>query len=298
MTMDQEPPLAWVQAYGKNIQSQHGEDGIIDELFKRIGNANKWCVEFGALNGTHHSNSWHAVMEEGYSGVLIEADPTYFEKLQQVYKDTPRAYCMNEFVEFEGSKRLDALLARTPIPKDFDLLSIDIDGNDYHVWDSLTEYRPRAVLIEFNPTIPNDISFVQPRDMSVQQGSSLLALQELGKAKGYRLAAVVGVNGFFVLEELFSKLGLAPATLDEMYPDTMYHTRLFQLYDGTLVLDGYQELLWRHQPLRQEDVQALPAHKRKYLSGVSSGGFMRTFKYYARKFPLYSAVQRVRKNMK
>ncbi|HEV8666996.1 MAG TPA: hypothetical protein VN665_04110, partial [Candidatus Paceibacterota bacterium] len=149
--MDQEPPLAWVQAYGKNIQSQHGEDGIIDELFKRIGNANKWCVEFGALNGTHHSNSWHAVMEEGYSGVLIEADPTYFEKLQQVYKDTPRAYCMNEFVEFEGSKRLDALLARTPIPKDFDLLSIDIDGNDYHVWDSLTEYRPRAVLIEFNP---------------------------------------------------------------------------------------------------------------------------------------------------
>jgi hypothetical protein len=264
------------------------------EVFKRVGVSTKWFVEFGALNGTHHSNTWNLIMNEGWSGVLIEADPTYFEKLQEVYKKIPRAVCINEFVEFEGEHSLDAILARTPIPKEFDLVSIDIDGNDYHVWHSLAAYRPRVVVIEFNPTIPNDIVFIQPRDMRVQQGSSLRALLELGIAKGYTLACVIGVNAVFVLNELYAKLNLSTATLDEMHTDTHYYTRLFQLYDGTIVLDGYKELLWRHMPISPEAIQALPKSKRVYQSGVSSKSIVRTFKFYMRKSPAYSWLMKVR----
>ncbi len=269
--------------YKKDVKSQHGEDGIITEIFRRMGAESKWCVEFGALNGTHHSNTWNLIMQEGWSGVLIEADPTYAEKLKEVYKDTPRAHCFNEFVKFEGEHSLDSILARTPIPRDFDLLSVDIDGNDYHIWDSLSQYNPRVVVIEFNPTIPNDISFIQPQDMSVQQGSSLKALAELGAKKGYRLAAVTGVNAFFILDELFPSLGIKESPLDELNAGTSYYTRLFQLYDGTLVLEGNKQLLWHNLPIRQEDIQVLPAYARTYPSGVSSKWIVRTIKYYVRK---------------
>lgn len=281
--------------YAKDIKSQHGEDGIIAEMFHRMGAQNKWCVEFGALNGTHHSNTWNLIIKEGWSGVLIEADPTYAEKLQEVYKHTPRAHCFNEFVEFEGEHSLDSILARTPIPQDFDLLSIDIDGNDYHIWDSLTRYHPRAVIIEFNPTIPNDVSFIQPRERAVQQGSSLYALAELGRKKGYRLVAVAGVNAFFILEELFPKLGIPDQSIDEIYIDTSFYTRLFQLYDGTLIVEGNKQLLWHKLPIRQEDIQILPARRRTYPAGVSSYGAMRSLKYYVRKLPVYATVQKIRK---
>ncbi len=283
-----------LEEHKKNVMSQHGEDGIIEEIFRRVGTANTWCVEFGALNGTHHSNTWNLIMQEGWSGVLIEADPTYAEKLHEVYKDTPRAHCFNEFVEFDGEHSLDSILARTQAPRDFDLLSVDIDGNDYHVWDSLSRYRPRVVVIEFNPTIPNDVSFIQPRDLSVQQGSSLRALAELGAKKGYHLAIATGVNAFFVLEDLFPALGIKDSSLDELNPDTSYYTRLFQLYDGTLVLDGYKELLWHHRPLCDEDFQVIPARKRRYPSGVSPGSFMRKFKYWVRKSPLYPLIRKIR----
>ena len=63
--------------YRKNIHSQNGEDGVIDEIFKRINLASlsheKWCVEFGAWDGKHYSNTFHLV-EQGWNAVYIEGD--------------------------------------------------------------------------------------------------------------------------------------------------------------------------------------------------------------------------------
>ena len=106
--------------------------------------------------------------------------------------------CVNAFTSFEGPQSLDNIFARTQLPKEFDLFSLDIDGNEYHLWDSLTHYRPRVMLVEFNPTIPNDVAFIQPRDMSVFQGSSLMAFVELGKRKGYELIAANETNAFCI----------------------------------------------------------------------------------------------------
>ncbi len=279
----------------KNVTSEHGEDGIIEKIFKILGEESRWCVDLGALNGVHGSNVWHLIKERDWLGVLIEADQTYFEKLQQEYAGVERAHCVNAFVSFDGEDSLDKIFARTPLPKTFDLFSLDIDGNEYHLWDSLTTYRPRVMVVEFNPTIPNDVVFIQPRDMSVFQGSSLRALVELGKRKGYELVATNEVNAFFVLSELFPKFGIVDNSIDALRTDHQYETRLFQLYDGTLCISGYDRLFWHNLPLDVEKIQVLPRRERVYPAMISSNPFVRAVKYVARKLSFYSFVQRLRK---
>lgn len=281
-------------SYARDVTSQHGEDGVIERIFAIIGEGKKWCVELGALNGTHDSNVWHLVKEKGWSGVLIEADRTYFERLQKEYADTPRAHGINAFVSFEGQQSLDSIFARTPLPKDFDLFSLDIDGNEYHLWESLAAYRPRVMVVEFNQTIPNDVTFIQPRDMKVFQGTSLRAFVELGKRKGYELVAANEVNAFFVLQELFPKFGIADNSIDALHTDRQYQTKLYQLYDGTLLISGYDKLLWHKLPIDIEKLQVLPPHKRRYPAHIDESGRLRAFKYWARRLPIYPLVQRVR----
>jgi len=284
-----------LRAYSHNVKSSDGEDGIIQHIFEVLGPRNRWCVELGALNGTHDSNSWNLINNEGWSAVLIEADPTYFEKVAALYQHTPTVHTVQAFISFEGAHTLDAVLSRTLIPRDFDLLVLDIDGNDYHLWDSLQVYRPRVVCVEFNPTIPNDISFVQPRDMDVQQGSSLKAIADMAREKGYRLIATVDANAFFVVAEEFAAFSLPDDSLDFLHPTSPFYTRVYQLYDGTLVLDGYKTLFWHKIPIDEERLQTLPRHKRRYHARIASTQTIRHLKYYLRKVPLYSLAQRCKK---
>jgi len=268
---------------------------VIKRIFEIIGAESHSCVELGALNGTHGSNVWQLVKNEGWSAVFIEADQTYFEKLQKEFIDRPSAGCINAFVSFEGSQSLDNIFARTQLPKNFDFFSLDIDGNEYHLWDSLTDYRPRVILVEFNPTIPNDVAFIQPRDMKVFQGSSLRSFIELGKQKEYELVAANEVNAFFVQKELFSKFGIADNSIDALHTDHRYETKLFQLYDGTLKIAGNTRLIWHNLPIDEEKLQVLSKRKRIYPAMISSSPVVRAMKYMARKLPFYRFVQRLRK---
>jgi hypothetical protein len=92
---------------------------------------------------------------------MLEADPLRFGELQRRYLSNPNVFCINELVTFEGERCLDSLLMSTPLPEIFDLMSIDVDGNDYHVWDTLHCFKPRVVVIEYNPTIPSSVVFIQ-----------------------------------------------------------------------------------------------------------------------------------------
>lgn len=289
------PMSKTIGKYARNERSQHGEDGIIERIFELAEVNNHWCVELGALNGTHDSNSWHLINNKRWSAVLIEADPTYFAKLQRLYENRPQVHCINQFVSFEGIHRLDVIFAETDLPRDFDLFVLDIDGNDYHVWESLESYRPRVVVVEFNPTIPNDIEFVQPRDMSVFQGSSLLALVRLARRKGYELVCANAANAFFVTKEIFPQCGITDNSLNTLHTDSRYYTRLYQLYDGTLKLDGYHELFWHHLPIEEEGIQVLSKRKRAYPAKISSNSLVRKLKYWARTLPFYTLVQKLRK---
>ena len=293
--MNPPPNNAPLLAFSHDVTSEHGEDGVIKRIFEILGAESKSCVELGALNGVHGSNVWQLVKKEGWSGVLIEADQTYFEKLQQEFADVPRAQCINAFVSFEGEQSLDAILAKTNLPKKFDLFSLDIDGNEYHLWDSLNDYRPRVMLVEFNPSIPHHVSFIQPRDMHVFQGSSLCAFIELAKRKGYELVAANETNAFFVEQELFPLCNITDNSIDALHIDHRFETTLFQLYDGTLKIAGNTNLIWHHVPILEEKLQMIPRHKRHYPARISESDMVRSFKYWVRTLPFYPFLQKVRK---
>jgi hypothetical protein len=135
-------PNNWLLQYRKRITSQLGEDGIVEKIFEIIPNGDHWCVEFGAFDGENLSNTYHFINNLGWSSVQIEANTQYYEFLDHRYADNQKVTCLNCTVDFEGANTLDQVLGQTPIPEDFDFLSIDIDGNDYHIWESMTVYRP------------------------------------------------------------------------------------------------------------------------------------------------------------
>lgn len=281
-------------SYSYNITSEHGEDGTIKRIFEIIGEESRWCVDLGALNGIHGSNVWNLMKKQGWSGVFIEADQTYFEKLKIEFKDIKQAHCINAFVSFYGENSLDKIFSQTPLPKNFDLFSLDIDGNEYHLWESLTLYRPRVMVIEFNPTIPNEVNFIQPCNMEIFQGSSLKALVELGKRKGYELIAANKVNAFFVVKELFPWFGILDNSIDKIHTDRSYETKLFQLYDGTLRISGFDRLLWHNIPISIEKLQVLSWRKRFYPAKVNQSENVRKLKYWIRKSSLYPLVRYIK----
>lgn len=251
-------PDQWLLSYAGNVYSQTGEDGILAKISDILGIASGWCVEFGAGDGKHLSNTRNLIVNHGWSGVLIEADKNKCRQLRETYAGTPGVVTLREYVTYTGESSLDVILANTPLPQDFDLLSIDIDGNDYHIWDSLWGYQPKVVCIEHNPTIPNDVEFVQPRAMAVYQGSSALALRKLGKAKGYALVAQTRLNSIFVQEDYFESFGIQDNSLDRLWPKENKFLQVYVLYDGTLVLHGPTQLPWHGVSIRPDRLQVLP----------------------------------------
>lgn len=286
-------------SFRRDVTSEHGEDGIIERIFEIItpgGSGElRWCVDLGALNGVHGSNVWTLIRNNGWKAVLIEADITQFEKLQKEFGDTKGVYCINSYVSFEGEQSLDTIFATTPLQKEFDLFSLDIDGNEYHLWESLCRYRPKVMVVEFNPSIPNDISFIQPRDMSVFQGSSLRSLTELAKEKGYELVAANEVNAFFVVRELFHLFNISDNSLETLHTDKSYQTRLYQLYDGTLCLAGNTRLIWHGKHIDMSKLQVLHGRARHYPARIASRRSVRMLKYYVRKLPLYPWLMRIKR---
>lgn len=286
----------WFEAYKNDTTSQQGEDGIIEKIFSLIGTQNKFVVECGAANGVKNSNTNSLVFKHGWGALLIEGDPTAFEELQKNYETSVKTTCLNNFVSFEGENTFDNIFQKNDVPKNFDLFILDIDGNEYHVWETIKEYKPRVVAVEFNPTIPNDVDFVQPRDMSIQQGSSLKSITSLGDSLGYRLVALTDFNAFFVLKSCARPFMHLDNTLDLIRSKNEYETKIFQLYDGTIKLSGHKRLIWHKFDIDEQKVQVLPKNKRIYLNGISSSGFVRKLKYRVRKIPIiYPIILNLRK---
>jgi hypothetical protein len=259
----------WLAAYAADVTSQFGEDGIIAKLFETIGERSRWCVEIGAWDGKLHSNTHDLIANRNWSAVLIEGSAEKFLDLQHTYAGNPHVVCIRAIVQpAAGPDSLEGALAPTEIPKDFDLLSIDIDGNDYHLWASLGAYRPRVVVIEFNPIVPNDIVFIQDADIAINQGCSLRALIDLGKSKDYELAAVTRTNAIFVIKEEFPKLGIVDNDIDAMFfsgRDGKY----FDGYDGTLYHVGSDRLHWRKTPIGVDELQILWRPERRYGDAIA-----------------------------
>ena len=131
---------------------------------------------------------------------------------------------INLHKEFITAENIESLFKKHAVPKELDLLSIDIDGNDYWVWKAIENYAPRVVIIEYNACIPYEPAVTIPYktdfiwDKTDYYGASLSALVQLGKEKGYTLVATDGrgVNAFFVQEQLLSG-NFAPLPIEKLY---------------------------------------------------------------------------------
>lgn len=249
--------------FARNEYSQFGEDGIIENLLERIPNRDNWCVEFGAWDGIHLSNTFNLIKNKAYRPVLIEADKKKFKELQKNLAGFD-AVLVNEFVMFDGDNTLDNILGRTTIPEDFDFLSIDIDGNDYWIFDSLVKYRPKVICIEYNPSIPNDVEYVQPRDFSVKKGSSALSFCQLAQKKSYELIATTRCNLIFVDKRLIHFFRVDDNRLASLRDDSDIRTYAFVGYDGTIIHSRPIHLLWHDFTIGQEELQPLPVILRKF----------------------------------
>lgn len=228
----------WLVDCRQSITSQNGEDGVIGKIFEVIGDGGKWCVEFGAGSGKKCNNTWNLITNKGWSAVLVEAEKALYLDLKKYYQDNRHVACVWGVVAAEGSGTLDNILAQTDTPLVFDFLSIDIDGHDYHVWDAVKIYQPRVVMIEINPNIPIDLRFIQPKNIRACGGSSLLAVVELARRKGYELVYTYGVNAVFVERELFGKFGIINNAPAAMIFESRPQYNFFQFYDGSIVLLG------------------------------------------------------------
>jgi hypothetical protein len=187
--------------FGKNVYSQWGEDGILEKVFEEIG-PGQICVEFGAWDGFHLSNTAN-LWTHGWKGVLIEGSQ---ERYRLLKKNTEghdvAAIC--RMVTHSGPDTLEAILRDQGLTDQVDLLSVDIDGDDYYIVESLKKLRPRVIVCEYNPRIPY---FVDLRaEPGSRFGCSVAALMRLATDKGYTLVAITRTNCVFVRNAEVAKL--------------------------------------------------------------------------------------------
>lgn len=245
----------------RNVYSHNGEDGVLEFLSARLPSPNKWAIEFGAWDGKWASNTCHLLERADWNVVYIECDAEKFKDLQKHHSKNPKAHLVQKFIAFDGPDRLDGILKAIPgCPLDPDFISMDIDGCEYHLWESLIDYRPKMVLTEFNPSMPLDFNYVQPRDFSVNHSSSLKAFVELAHKKGYRLISILDYNALFLREDLVLPMGLEPAKMETLFEPfkTRYQTQMWQSMDGRIHLIGCDRLLWHNVNINPEKIQVLP----------------------------------------
>ncbi len=202
--------------FAYNIESQWGDDGVIEEIFKRIGEGNKTCVDFGAYDGPHLSNTWNLWNNKGWNALLIEGNPSRIKSLREYVGDNKKIKTVNTFVSTTGENKIDNIVEKNlGSNTKIDLMSIDIDGDDYYILESIEKFHPRVIIIEFNPTIPVNIDIVQKQGEYF--GSSAFSINKLATQKGYRLIEIIGANCYFIKSEEYSKVYSDEYTLESLF---------------------------------------------------------------------------------
>ena len=217
--------------YGFKLYSQNDEDGIIQEIFRRLGAGNRTFVEFGVESGVECNSV--KLLVEGWRGLWIEAKPDNADAVRRHFASFMQDGKLTLLEDRATAENIDALLGQGGMTGEVDFLGIDIDYNDYWVWKAITAVRPRVIVIEYNASLRPPLSLAVPYDPhgswdgSNFYGASLEALVRLGADKGYRIVgcSIAGVNAFFVRADLCGTKFLEPATAAEHYepPRHFFH---------------------------------------------------------------------------
>jgi len=226
------------------VNSQNGEDGIIREIFRRIGASGRDFVEVGVGDGTENNTAF--LLAQGWRGFWIDADDAFFAALAG---RADLAGALRTLVAAVDRDNAAGLLGQLGVPAEFDLLSLDIDQNTYYAWEALEGFRPRVVVVEYNAAIPPDLAwkvrYGEKRAWDYPQnfGASLKAFELLGARLGYRLVGCdfCGVNAFFVRQDLVGDRFAEPFTAENHYEPPRYPQLLHRRGHPRSILDRPQD---------------------------------------------------------
>jgi len=201
--------------YEFQVFSQFGEDGLIQHLIDRIEIKNKTFIEFG-VEQYKEANTRFLLINNGWSGLVMDGSSENIQliKSDDIYWRT-NLKAVNAFIDCSN---INQLIGDNGLHGEVGLLSIDIDGNDYWVWQSLEIVSPQIIVCEFNAlwgpelmvSIPYEPLFSrsQAHYSNLYFGASLSAMASLGRSKGYSLVGInlAGNNAFFVKNDCMSGL--------------------------------------------------------------------------------------------
>ena len=134
--------------FGYKGYSQGDEDGIIDEIFRRIGTASRYFVEFGAGAGLENNSA--ALLLAGWRGAWLDGHEGNVASIRAAFAPDLASGRLAVRQSFITADNIEALFDELGVPEEPDLLSIDLDFNDYWVWRAIVRWRPRVVVIEYN----------------------------------------------------------------------------------------------------------------------------------------------------
>ena len=198
------------------VYSQNDEDGMLLEVFKRIGEGTKYAVEFGISSGDECCTR-NLIAHHGWGGLVMDGSEANIVRARQTYAPFP----VQVGAHFITLENIVSLFRSYDVPQRHDLLVVDIDGNDYWVLGALLQhYQPRVIVAEYNgrwwPPTEWVMSYRPDHvwDWTCYGGASLTSLNKLCTAYGYRLVGCdpCGVNGFFVHRD----------ELGDRFPDASY----------------------------------------------------------------------------
>ena len=203
---------------GFQAYSQSDEDGIILFIFSVIGTIHKRCVEICAGNGIE-CNTANLIINHGWTGLLVDGNPKLVRQGNSFYRKNKATYVYppNFLCTWITRDNVNKLLLENSFSGEVDLLSIDMDGVDYWIWEALDAINPRVVVVEYSDIIGPEKSLTVPysdrfnpyqypttRGLPNFCGASLRAFVKLADKKGYRLVGCnrYGYNAFFIRKDL------------------------------------------------------------------------------------------------
>lgn len=200
--------LPGIQRYEYSLFSQNGEDGIFRYIFSEIGIKANFFVEIGFE--ITECNSLRLMIKENMGGILIDGVERTVNNFNEAARQSgyKNVKAINKFIDLENIEQ--TLMVEGGVPKEIDLLSIDVDGNDYWFWEKIDFVSPRLVIIEFNASLGPELSLAVPYDPLFDRhekhesgfycSASITAFTKLANKKGYSLIGCdsAGVNLFFL----------------------------------------------------------------------------------------------------
>jgi hypothetical protein len=210
--------LPSVKEVGFKAYSQTDEDGILLFIFSILGATRRTCVEICAGNGIE-CNTANLIINHGWTGLLLDGNPEVVRQGKEFYQANPATYADPPTFLCGWVKRdsINRLLTENDFTGEIDLLSLDLDGVDYWIWQAIEVINPRVVVLEYQDIIGPEKSLTVPYadDFDAYKyptthgapnysGASLPAFVKLGRRKGYRLVGCnrSGYNAFFVRKDL------------------------------------------------------------------------------------------------